>query len=159
MFGSILKKVDQATVPTPSYSPAHTGHGPAASTNYTYFSHSVLLLLHLIPFVTWLNSLLPPPPSTTAPGEPWQGPLELAQELGLGLLMCPLVAVLQHLAIAKLYARDKQMAASQEMLALGVCQAVGAFTGSMAVTAAFSRWEDWLAGAGRRLRAATVGPV
>lgn len=77
--------------------------------------------------------------STTEPGEPWQGPLELAQELGLGLLMCPLVAVLQHLAIAKLYARDRQMAASQEMLALGVCQAVGAFTGSMAVTAAFSR--------------------
>ena len=66
--------------------------------------------------------------------------------------MCPLVAVLQHLAIAKLYARDRQMAASQEMLALGVCQAAGAFTGSMAVTAAFSRWAGWLV-------AATVGPV
>ena len=30
-----------------------------------------------------------------------EGPLELAQQFGVGLVMIPLVAVLQHLAIAK----------------------------------------------------------
>ena len=76
--------------------------------------------------------------NTTDPGE-WEGPVELAQELGIGLLMLPLVSILQHLAIAKHYAGNRKMAASQEMLALGVSQLVGSFTGSMAVTASFGR--------------------
>ena len=75
--------------------------------------------------------------------EEWEeGPVELAQEFGMGLLMLPLVSILQHLAIAKHYAGHKPMAASQEMLALGVSQMVGAFTGSMVVTASFGRWVE-----------------
>ena len=74
---------------------------------------------------------------TTA--ETYDGPFELAQEFGLGLVMIPLVSILQHLAIAKNYAGNKKMAASQEMIALGVCQFVGSFTGSPAVTASFGR--------------------
>ena len=68
-----------------------------------------------------------------------EGPVELAGELGVGLLMLPLVSILQHLAIAKHYAGQNTMAASQEMLALGVSQMVGSFTGSIAVTASFGR--------------------
>ena len=68
------------------------------------------------------------------------GPVELAQEFGIGLLMLPLVSILQHLAIAKHYAGQNTMAASQEMLALGVSQMVGSFTGSIAVTASFGRY-------------------
>ena len=68
-----------------------------------------------------------------------EGPVQLAQELGVGLLMLPLVSILQHLAIAKHYAGQNTMAASQEMLALGVSQMVGSFTGSIAVTASFGR--------------------
>ena len=79
--------------------------------------------------------------NTTDPGQ-WEGPVELAQEFGIGLLMLPLVSILQHLAIAKHYAGNRKMAASQEMLALGVSQLVGSFTGSMAVTASFGRY-DW----------------
>ena len=65
--------------------------------------------------------------------------MQLAQELGVGLLMLPLVSILQHLAIAKHYAGQNTVAASQEMLALGVSQLVGSFTGSIAVTASFGR--------------------
>ena len=72
--------------------------------------------------------------------------MELAQELGVGLLMLPLVSILQHLAIAKHYAGHKEVAASQEILALGVSQLVGAFVGSMAVTASFGRFVFGLVG-------------
>ena len=33
------------------------------------------------------------------------GPIEMAEEFGIGLLMLPLVSMLQHLAIAKFYTR------------------------------------------------------
>ena len=66
-------------------------------------------------------------------------PFSLAGELGLGLAMIPLVSILQHLAIAKHYAGNRKMAASQEMIALGCCQFIGSFTGSAAVTASFGR--------------------
>merc|ERR1712181_17684 len=68
-----------------------------------------------------------------------EGPVQLAGELGVGLLLLPLVSILQHLAIAKHYAGQNTMAASQEMLALGVSQMIGSFTGSIAVTASFGR--------------------
>ena len=71
--------------------------------------------------------------------ETYVGPFELAEEFGLGLVMIPLVSILQHLAIAKNYAGNKKMAASQEMIALGFCQFLGSFTGSPPVTAAFGR--------------------
>ena len=34
-----------------------------------------------------------------------EGPIEMAEEFGIGLLMLPLVSMLQHLAIAKFYTR------------------------------------------------------
>ena len=77
--------------------------------------------------------------NTTNSTEEAEGPVQLAGELGVGLLMLPLVSILQHLAIAKHYAGQNTMAASQEMLALGVSQMVGSFTGSIAVTASFGR--------------------
>ena len=77
--------------------------------------------------------------NTTNSTEESEGPVQLAGELGVGLLMLPLVSILQHLAIAKHYAGQNTMAASQEMLALGVSQMVGSFTGSIAVTASFGR--------------------
>ena len=76
--------------------------------------------------------------TTNSTGE-MVGPVQIVDELGVGLLMLPLVSILQHLAIAKHYAGQNTMAASQEMLALGVSQMVGSFTGSIAVTASFGR--------------------
>ncbi len=36
-----------------------------------------------------------------------ESPLEMAQDFGIGLLMLPLVSIMQHLAIAKFYTRKK----------------------------------------------------
>ena len=66
-------------------------------------------------------------------------PFDLAAEFGLGLVMIPLVSIIQHLAVAKHYAGNKKMAASQEILALGFCQFLGSFVGSPAITASFGR--------------------
>merc|ERR1719361_834836 len=67
-------------------------------------------------------------------------PGEMAEGFGIGLLMLPLVSMLQHLAIAKFYTSPGiTMDASQEIVALGVCQFVGSFIGSMPVTASFGR--------------------
>jgi len=66
-------------------------------------------------------------------------PLQIIQELGIGLIMLPMVSLLQHLAIAKNYAGSGVTKASQEMIALGLCQTLGSFTGSMSVTASFGR--------------------
>merc|ERR1719361_961427 len=67
-------------------------------------------------------------------------PGEMAEGFGIGLLMLPLVSMLQHLAIAKFYTSPgSTMDASQEIVALGVCQFVGSFIGSMPVTASFGR--------------------
>lgn len=65
--------------------------------------------------------------------------LEIVQELGMGVVMMPLVSILQHLAIAKHYAGTKKMEASQEMVALGLCQVFGSCTGSLPITASFGR--------------------
>ncbi|XP_023324357.1 sodium-independent sulfate anion transporter [Eurytemora carolleeae] len=66
-------------------------------------------------------------------------PIQILQDLGTGLVMLPLVSLLQHLAIAKHYAGSKKMKASQEMSALGLIQIAGSFVGSMCVTASFGR--------------------
>ncbi|XP_059079946.1 sodium-independent sulfate anion transporter-like isoform X2 [Tigriopus californicus] len=67
-------------------------------------------------------------------------PAELVSDLGIGIIMVPIVSFLQHLAIAKFYASgNKAVDASQEMVALGVSQFLGSFVGSLPVTSAFSR--------------------
>ncbi len=85
------------------------------------------------------------------------GPFDIAGDLGIGLVMLPLVANLQQLAIAKFYTRKKlsfvecthlanfsvavtqPVHACQEMFALGVCNLLGSFVGSMAVVASLGR--------------------
>eukprot|EP00095_Tigriopus_kingsejongensis_P006119 maker-scaffold98_size375582-snap-gene-1.13 protein:Tk06119 transcript:maker-scaffold98_size375582-snap-gene-1.13-mRNA-1 annotation:"sulfate transporter " len=67
-------------------------------------------------------------------------PLELVSDLGMGIVMVPIVSFIQHLAIAKFYSStNKPVDASQEMVALGASQTMGSFIGSIAGTASFSR--------------------
>ena len=96
-------------------------------------------------------------------GEDLEGPFEVASDMWLGIVMVALVSLLQHMAIAKFYCRklfftwkngflffirpslnvlsapSRQVDASQELIALGSCQIVGSFFGSMPVTASFGR--------------------
>ncbi|KAK5640780.1 hypothetical protein RI129_009327 [Pyrocoelia pectoralis] len=51
----------------------------------------------------------------------------------------PLIAILEHVAIAKAFAKGKTVDATQEMIALGLCNLSGSFIRSMPVTGSFTR--------------------
>uniref|UniRef100_A0A182QFU9 STAS domain-containing protein n=1 Tax=Anopheles farauti TaxID=69004 RepID=A0A182QFU9_9DIPT len=65
--------------------------------------------------------------------------LEITSELGSGLLLVPLVAVLANVAIAKAFATDGVVDATQELIALGLCNVVGSCFRAMPTTGAFTR--------------------
>uniref|UniRef100_A0A182NVJ6 STAS domain-containing protein n=1 Tax=Anopheles dirus TaxID=7168 RepID=A0A182NVJ6_9DIPT len=65
--------------------------------------------------------------------------LEITSELGSGLLLVPLVAVLANVAIAKAFATDGVVDATQELIALGLCNVIGSCFRAMPTTGAFTR--------------------
>ncbi|XP_066250806.1 sodium-independent sulfate anion transporter-like isoform X1 [Euwallacea similis] len=63
----------------------------------------------------------------------------MISELGSSIVVMPFVAILANVGIAKAFAREKVVDASQEMIAVGFCNIVGSFFGSYPVNASFSR--------------------
>ncbi|XP_063231707.1 sodium-independent sulfate anion transporter-like [Bacillus rossius redtenbacheri] len=82
--------------------------------------------------------LQPPPFSATSDGKE-ENFLDMAADLGPGVLVVSLIAVLESMTVAKVFAQGKQLDVTQEMLALGVVNLAGSFVGSMPVTGSFSR--------------------
>jgi sodium-independent sulfate anion transporter 11 len=69
-----------------------------------------------------------------------EGPWEVAVGIGSGLVFLPLVSMIQIIAIVHNFSPPtKQLDASQEIFALGMCQLVGSFAGSLPITASFGR--------------------
>ncbi|KAG5888753.1 hypothetical protein JTB14_021500 [Gonioctena quinquepunctata] len=64
---------------------------------------------------------------------------DMIGKLGTVIIFCPLVAVLEHIAIAKAFTKGRTLDATQEMIALGFCNIMGSFVGSMPVTGSFTR--------------------
>ncbi|XP_053678113.1 sodium-independent sulfate anion transporter-like [Anopheles nili] len=64
---------------------------------------------------------------------------QVIRELGSGLLLLPLVAVLANVAIAKAFANDGVVDATQELFALGLCNVLGSCFRAMPTTGAFTR--------------------
>lgn len=64
---------------------------------------------------------------------------QICRELGWGVALVPLVAILQHIAIAKSFAQGKTVDATQEIFTLGLCNVMGSFVSAFPVTASFSR--------------------
>ncbi|XP_063361922.1 sodium-independent sulfate anion transporter-like isoform X1 [Cydia amplana] len=60
-------------------------------------------------------------------------------QLGSGLLVVPLVGIISNVAIAKAFSNGKTLDATQEIIALGVCNVVGAFFHSFPVNGSFTR--------------------
>jgi len=60
-------------------------------------------------------------------------------QLGSAIIIIPLIAILESVAIAKAFAGGKPVDASQEMIALGICNLFGSFAQSMPTTGSFSR--------------------
>ncbi|XP_049294178.1 sodium-independent sulfate anion transporter-like [Anopheles funestus] len=65
--------------------------------------------------------------------------IQITTELGSGLLLVPLVAVLANVAIAKAFATDGVVDATQELIALGLCNVIGSCFRAMPTTGAFTR--------------------
>ncbi|RZC40940.1 Sulfate transp domain containing protein, partial [Asbolus verrucosus] len=65
--------------------------------------------------------------------------MDMVREVGMGIFVVPFVAILGNVAIAKAFAKGKVVDASQEMIAVGICNLIGSFFGSYPVNASFSR--------------------
>lgn len=65
--------------------------------------------------------------------------IEMCSELGSGIVLVPIIAVLGNVAIAKAFASGDSIDATQELFTLGICNVLGSFASSMPVTGSFSR--------------------
>ncbi|XP_030387180.1 sodium-independent sulfate anion transporter [Scaptodrosophila lebanonensis] len=80
----------------------------------------------------------PPPFSTTIDGT-YVSFGEMISTLGPSLGSIPMIAILEIVAISKAFSKGKIVDASQEMVALGMCNIMGSFVLSMPVTGSFTR--------------------
>jgi len=64
---------------------------------------------------------------------------DMVSKLGSAIIIIPIIAILESVAIAKAFAGGKPVDASQEMVALGMCNIFGSFVQSMPTTGSFSR--------------------
>ncbi|CAG0892879.1 unnamed protein product [Cyprideis torosa] len=72
-------------------------------------------------------------------GEPNEDFGDMLSSLGQAIFIIPLIAILEHIAIAKAFAKGKPVDANQEMIALGLCNVLSSFVSSFPVTGSFSR--------------------
>lgn len=79
------------------------------------------------------------PPFTSLRGNTTVNALEMFAHLGSGLIVVPLVGVISNVAIAKAFSKGKTLDATQEIVALGACNIIGAFFRSFPVNGSFSR--------------------
>ncbi|EDW74635.1 uncharacterized protein Dwil_GK22031 [Drosophila willistoni] len=79
-----------------------------------------------------------PPFSTTVDGE-YVSFGDMISTVGASLGSIPLISILEIVAISKAFSKGKIVDASQEMVALGMCNIMGSFVLSMPVTGSFTR--------------------
>ncbi|CAL7935991.1 unnamed protein product [Xylocopa violacea] len=85
-----------------------------------------------------LPEFRPPPFQTHHKNETYNF-VDMVSALGSGCLVIPLLSLLESISIAKVFNEGKPIDATQEMLALGVCNVVSAFVSSMPVSGGLSR--------------------
>ncbi|XP_072931925.1 sodium-independent sulfate anion transporter-like [Epargyreus clarus] len=79
------------------------------------------------------------PPFSSIVGNTTVTGAEMLAHLGSGLLVVPLVGVISNVAIAKAFSKGSTLDATQEIVALGACNIVGAFFRSFPVNGSFTR--------------------
>ncbi|XP_071555401.1 sodium-independent sulfate anion transporter [Temnothorax nylanderi] len=65
--------------------------------------------------------------------------IDMISALGTGCLVVPMLSLLETISIAKVFSEGKSIDATQEMLALGVCNVISSFVSSMPVSGGLSR--------------------
>ncbi|XP_075969187.1 sodium-independent sulfate anion transporter-like [Anticarsia gemmatalis] len=79
------------------------------------------------------------PPFGTVAGNQTISFIEMVQILGFQSVVIPFVAILETVAIAKAFAEGGRIDATQEMIAIGLCNIIGSFGQSMPITGSFTR--------------------
>ncbi|KXJ78345.1 hypothetical protein RP20_CCG004934 [Aedes albopictus] len=82
--------------------------------------------------------LEPPPFSTTFNGAFYDFP-QMLRILGSSVITIPLISILEVVSIGKAFSKGNPVDATQEMIALGLCNVAGSFTASIPTTASFAR--------------------
>lgn len=80
-----------------------------------------------------------PPPFSAVVGNQSYNFVEMVEVLGVQSVMIPFVAILETVAISKAFAVGGRVDATQEMIAVGLCNIVGSFGQSMPITGSFTR--------------------
>lgn len=80
-----------------------------------------------------------PPPFSTEFNDKTYNFSDMFKALGISLITIPLVSVLESVSIAKAFSKGKFVDATQEMIALGLCNIVSSFASSIPVTGSFTR--------------------
>ncbi|XP_049853757.1 sodium-independent sulfate anion transporter-like [Schistocerca gregaria] len=79
------------------------------------------------------------PPFSTTIGNTTYSFGEMCGQLGSSIFLVPVIGVLGNVAIAKAFASGESVDATQEMLALGLCNIFGSMASSFPVSGSFSR--------------------
>lgn len=79
------------------------------------------------------------PPFSTVIGNETYSFIDTVKQLGSEFIVLPLVAILESVAIAKAFAEGGRVDATQEMIAIGLCNLIGSFGQSMPITGSFTR--------------------
>ncbi|CAB3251977.1 unnamed protein product [Arctia plantaginis] len=79
------------------------------------------------------------PPFSTVVGNETYSFTEMMQTIGVQAAVLPFVAIIETVAIAKAFAEDGRIDATQEMIAVGLCNIIGSFGRSMPITGSFTR--------------------
>ncbi|VVC90078.1 unnamed protein product, partial [Leptidea sinapis] len=80
-----------------------------------------------------------PPPFSATVGNHTYTFTEMTSTLGSAIFVVPLLSILENIALAKVFSEGKYVDATQEMVALGVCNIVSSVVDSMPVSGALSR--------------------
>lgn len=64
---------------------------------------------------------------------------EIMSDIGIGVVMVPFIATLDHIAIVSAFAKGRTFDATQEIITLGISTLCGSFFGSMPITGSLSR--------------------
>ncbi|XP_064092367.1 sodium-independent sulfate anion transporter-like [Macrobrachium nipponense] len=79
------------------------------------------------------------PPFTTVINNQTMTFPDIMNDVGIGIFMIPFIAILDNIAIVSAFAKGRTFDATQEIIALGLANILGAFFGSMPVTGSLSR--------------------
>lgn len=85
-----------------------------------------------------LPDFKPPPFSSELDGKAYSF-AEMFRALGLSLITIPLVSILESISIAKAFSKAKIVDATQELIALGLCNIFSSFVGSIPITGSLTR--------------------